>query len=211
MKNIDKQLKLYEIILNDDSSLGFLGMSVDRTRSLISRNISLTTGISLIKDTIPNLNYSDLTEDFILATEISGSESEILFKENDDEFIYKLNHPSLKINDNKLNSYIWNIILQSWIFPECKYYDFKYVESIHGDPMIFMKQRMLDSRPPSQFLINKLMKDNGFEFSQKFNCYVSLLNLGDCEILLLIEDLNPSNARIINGKLYAFDPRFKLI
>lgn len=209
---IEDQLSLAEFIYNE--GVTFMGFSLTKLKSLLEKDYNIQQGIDYLKRSIPKITLSYLDNNDYFAADnieenvtISGSESIIYFKQDDDELIYKLNNPHLKVSDNSFNHYIWCIILQEYLFPDAGYHDFKII-NYFGDDLIFMSQKMFDTNSrPSDNSINSIMKKFGFGFKIQTNSWLNYIR----NVLVEISDLNPYNCRIIKGELQAFDPRFNLI
>lgn len=204
---IDDQLSLYDII-SKEYHITISGLSINETREIIKKNLDIISGIKLLSNKLPNKYLSEIDDEFIRATEISGSESIIYFKPNDDDFIYKLNDPNLKIDSNSFNDYVWNFLLLELFFPNCAYTKFT---TIIDTNLLFMAQKMFDEPEPSSVAIKKLLIKYGFTWYPKYNGYIIAFEIGDKKLYCLMTDVAPANCRIVNGKLEAFDVKFKLL
>lgn len=197
--DINKELNFYEAIGNDVS---FMGLGKTETLKLLARNLSVNSGLNYMRSKLRVI--PKISDDFLEVKDISGSESVIYFKNKDDKFIYKANNPFLKITDGKFNSYIWCLMLQEYIFPDYKYFDFKYVES---EKKIFMTQQMCLTAPTTFNRIKANMTSAGWEYtSDRSGFFAVIEGMG-----ILLYDLNESNARVKGMDVEGFDPRFELI
>lgn len=163
---------------------------------IILRDYNLSDGIRALASPIRN----DYLDQFIKAIDLSGSESIIYFDPHDDYSIYKLNDPDLKLNKIKFNDYLFNLILQDWLFPELSY-------TIIGrvNDKILLQQPIAVGKPASSNQIKLLMESSGFKYA-KGEYYLDYLNG-----VIKISDANPRNVFVKNNQLLGFDCKFELL
>lgn len=163
---------------------------------IISRDYSLSDGIRALAPKLKD-NYLDNYQAF---PDISGSESLIYLYPGDKYEVYKLNNPFLKMDNSKLNEYLFNLILQDWLFPEYSY-------SIIGrlDNELLLSQLIATGEVPSDNQIKSLLTSYGWTWNNG-KYYLSYLNG-----IIVISDANPRNCYIQGNELQGFDFKFELI
>ena len=199
-------LEFYDRVLKDEN-VTFGEFSSNATRTILSKNLNLSSGLALLERKLPRITEEELELDYSANHGISGSESVIYFKSMDDKYIYKLNDPELKLEkSSKFNDYIFNFLLTDYVCPPCRYDHLKYM-SVDKRPLIFMRQRSILGQVPPFSKIKFMLKENRWTFLQDSGSFVA--NLSGFDILM--EDANEKNCLIKNNQLYIFDARFKLL
>ena len=200
MNKIDKEIWLLNYIeqelLMDDEEIPFLGFTKEQLSELFRKDLKLPSGINSLK--FPRITSLERLKPLI---DISGSESIIYLNPGQENVVYKLNDPSLKVEDNRLNSYCINLILQAFLFPVYEYTDLKRYQD-----KILMEQVIAKGQPATQDQISSSMKSSGcYETANKDY----ILDLG--EILIKISDLNVRNCTYYNNELQVFDAKFNIL
>jgi hypothetical protein len=210
---LNKLLLLYKLLVSNDRSINFMELGVLKTAKLIKSNLTLVEGIKYLQKYLPRISNKEIYLNYDIPEGCQGNESLILFKEGDDDWIYKVNDPLRKVDseESDFNEYIFNFLLNDFFFPEARYSDFR----INGTE-VFMRQKFFDPIEPTKSQIRSMIQD-GFKESyyieniEGYATKLELDNSGIENLVLMIYDLFPKNCRIYKNKVVAFDAKYKLI
>lgn len=192
----------------DDSCFSIMPPST--LKSLLAKDLPIDKTLVWGKNKLPNIDGDYLSEmKLSVIHRLSGSESVILQHLTDTKWIYKLNYPPLKIPEiPRFNTWLLNIVLQGFLFPDFAYYDFKYIPWTDY-PRIFMKQLTSKTEKGSFTAIKSAMEDAGWDFLPKYKSFHGVLF---DEFEILISDFDNNNARVNSkGEVEGFDPKFILV